>query len=147
MSIWTHAAGIIRVDSFGQFKDITENLKNLFKTCDFDSPIKDWDDCNVQKGSEGSLQVVVWKNPDVECMASHTISIFGDLRDYGIEDKEKFITWWKAILKRCAHVPGGCGIRNAVINVMFEDGGSYILDDKGHQYKIGGKNETIFNYL
>lgn len=49
-------------------------------------------------GSEGSLQISVWTNPDGSSAAKYTISIFGDLRDYdSVDEIEK---WFQRSCKR-----------------------------------------------
>ena len=46
-------------------------------------------------GSEGSLQISIWHNPVKNEMASTTVSVFGDLRDYGGKDDiEKLEKWF-----------------------------------------------------
>ena len=141
MSTWTHICGMIRVDSFRIFNNITNDLHNLFKTCSFDGPREEWNKCTVPCGSEGSLKVTIWENPDKESLASHTISIFGDLRDYGKSRKKEFVAWWKHVLKECENEKKGCWIRNAIINFEFEDGGHYALDKHGHLYRFQEKKK------
>lgn len=45
-------------------------------------------------GSEGTLEMSIWHNPDGGCLASTTVSVFGDLRDYGGDDIEKLKQWF-----------------------------------------------------
>ena len=136
MSIWTHVAGVIRLDSLHCMEDITPQIKKLFNTWEFESPLSEIEKCNVPDGSEGSLQIEIWENPDKSCSASHNIYIFGDLRDYGKDDKKKFIAWWKKTIKNCRKIKNCFGIRNAVINIEFEDGDYLVLDSKGKEYKV-----------
>ena len=45
-------------------------------------------------GSESTLKMSIWHNPDSSYMASTTVSVFGDLRDYGGSDIEKLKEWF-----------------------------------------------------
>ena len=118
MSNWTHVAGIIRVDCLrfdGRHKvDIDEILG---KECLWESPIEVWKDAEANPdkylpmGSEGSLQKSVWVNPNKSCLASYTISIFGDLRDH--HSASDIIEWFK---EKCKLF----WVRNAVITVENE---------------------------
>lgn len=47
-------------------------------------------------GSEGSLQMSIWHNPIKNEMASTTVSVFGDLRDYGGSDDIERLEQWFA---------------------------------------------------
>ena len=60
-------------------------------------------------GSEGSLRMSVWTNPEIHHVARYTVSIFGDLRDY--DTPETIIEWFK---KKCEdeELP----VRDAVIS-------------------------------
>lgn len=91
MSQWTHVNANFRLNSLGEIDDKT--LINIFgKSVDFYNMDKierdeNWKvkdkDKYLPMGSEGSLEMSIWHNPDTSCMASTTVSIFGDLRDYG----------------------------------------------------------------
>lgn len=118
MSNWTHVAGIIRVDAIRDILNAKINFDEIIgKECRWNSPNEIWEDveANPDKylpmGSEGSLQMSVWENPDKNCMASYTISIFGDLRDH--HSTSDIIEWFK---KKC----GLLWVRNAVITVENE---------------------------
>ncbi len=118
MSDWTHVAGIIRVDyiRFDSSSEIDFD-KILGKECLWDSPSNVWKDAeeNPEKylpmGSEGSLNKIVWENPDKSCLDSYTISIFGDLRDH--HSTSDIIEWFKEKCKSFC-------VRNAVITVENE---------------------------
>ena len=113
MSNWTHVAGIIRVDGIAKL-DFDEVIG---KECLWESPEEVWDDAEenpdkyLPMGSEGSLQKSIWENPDKECLASHTVSIFGDLRDH--HSTSDIIEWFK---EKCKSL----WVRNAVITVQNE---------------------------
>ena len=66
-------------------------------------------------GSEGSLQMSVWENPDESCMNVFTISVFGDLRDH--DSIEEIIKWFD---EKCSQL----WIRQAVITVENERNGT-----------------------
>lgn len=99
MSVWTHVAGIIRIDDIRLGDTLPDFDKLIGKECQWESPMEIWDDINenpqdyLPMGSEGSLEKSIWINPDKSCMSSYTVSIFGDLRDY--EDSENIIEWFK----------------------------------------------------
>lgn len=137
MSVWTHVAGCIRVDSIKCIYDITPEIKKIFKSCAFESPRKDWDTCNMPCGTEGSVQWSLWVNPDESALASHTITLFGDLRSYGKEEENDFVSWWKRVLSELATCKGSFGVRDAIISASFEDGNTIILDKEGHKYEGG----------
>lgn len=62
-------------------------------------------------GSEGTLKMSIWHNPDESCIASTTVSVFGDLRDYG--SFEEIEEWFN----RCY---GSMNVRQAVCQVNVE---------------------------
>jgi hypothetical protein len=73
----------------------------IFKTAFFDDNEKKWAECNVPMGSEGSIHVEIWRNPNESHLAAYTITIFGDLRDHGDEkDGEAFKAWFKDVCKK-----------------------------------------------
>ena len=117
MSNWTHVAGIIRVDGIGE-PDFDEIIG---KECLWGSPSEIWEDveANPDKylpmGSEGSLHKSIWENPDKDCLAAYTISIFGDLRDH--HSTSEIIDWFKKV---CSQL----WVRNAVITVDNEWNGT-----------------------
>ena len=125
MSNWTHVAGIIRVDGLAR-KDFDEIIG---KECLWGSPSEVWEDAEVNPdkylpmGSEGSLHKSIWENPNEYCLASYTVSIFGDLRDhYSTSD---IIEWFK---EKCKLL----WVRNAVITVNNE-----LLGTETYTYKEG----------
>ena len=125
MSNWTHVAGIIRIDAF-RFNDYDPDFDRLIgKECLWESPKNVWDDAEnnpdkyLPMGSEGSLQKSVWFNPDANCLASYTVSIFGDLRDH--DSTKEIIDWFKKICKKV-------WVRNAVITVTNERYGTETWD-------------------
>lgn len=112
MSVWTHVAGIIRVDGFGINPDFD---KIMGKELRWGS--SDWEHAEMFPmdympfGSEGSLSKSIWKNPDSSSMAMYTVSVFGDLRDY--EDSQAVIDWFIEVCDKL-------WIRQAVITVHTE---------------------------
>ena len=72
-------------------------------------------------GSEGTLEMSIWHNPDKSCMASTTVSVFGDLRNYGSFDEiEK---WFNKCCNRFF-------VRQAVCQVEVEGIGIKIFQNK-----------------
>lgn len=117
MSNWTHVAAIFRIDHIrfnGQEKNFTEI---------FGRELSGWNGREVwveadqhperflPYGSEGSLNMQVWTNPNPCCVAAYTVSIFGDLRDH--DDVDEIICWFE---EKCK----GLAIRQAVITVDNE---------------------------
>jgi len=121
MSQWTHINGSIRVDCVRGLQPIP-NFKELFKTCDWADDEDIWDACNVPKGSEGSVKVNIWENPEENHVAAYTVQVFGDLRDFGTPDYPEVKKWFEDI---CLNK--GLEIRNAVLEVDIEYGNTYIL--------------------
>ena len=118
MSVWTHVAGIIRVDDI-RFDNYSPNFDKIVgKECLFESSENTWRDMQnnpndyMPYGSEGTLQKSVWIDPDKSSMAAYTISVFGDLRDY--EEPQPIIDWFIKVCDRFEW------IRQAVITVETE---------------------------
>lgn len=129
MSAWTHVAAVFRIDGIRDKKNIGPlgNVKwdkitgRTIYDCDWlteDTYEKrrmkdDWDAYSkhpnrfVPTGSEGSLQRLVWINPDKSSMAAYTVTVFGDLRDY--DDHEAIHKWFNGVCEKCY-------IRQAVCN-------------------------------
>lgn len=94
MSIWTHVAGVIRIDGITG----ATPKPQLGNICTFYSDPDEWNKCDVPKGSEGSLQYSLWENPNDSHAAKYTVSVFGDLRDY--DSIEGIVAYFKRISKR-----------------------------------------------
>lgn len=129
MSQWTHVNASFRLDSFGRTED--EELINIFgKSIDFYHmdeieydeywEVKDKDKY-LPMGSEGTLEMSIWHNPNESCIASTTVSIFGDLRDYG--DYEEIEKWFN----KCCDAFGSIGIRQAFCQVNVEGFGTKVF--------------------
>lgn len=116
MSYWTHVNGSIRVDSV-QLKN--KEIKALFKTCKFDSPFEEWEDCNVPRGSEGSLQVLLHFNSSKYEACRVIMTIYGDLRGFDESRHHEIIEWINGIIKD---------------NDMFVRDGVLTLNGKTYRY-------------
>lgn len=134
MSNWTHVAGIIRIDAFRFLKGEELDWDKIFgKECHFDSDKSIWNDyCNhpenyLPSGSEGTLQKLVWINPNINYTASYVVSIFGDLRDH--DNPKEIIEWFKNVIR-----DNDLWVRNAVITAENEWHGTetwtYYEEDK-----------------
>ena len=115
MSQWTHVAAIFRLDSFGKISD--ESIYKAFgKEVTWDD-LYNYDESDDTKtlpmGSEGTLEMSIWHNSDECHMASTTVSVFGDLRDYGGIDIDKLKEWFNDC---CKHFM----VRQAVMHVIDE---------------------------
>ena len=123
MSNWTHIAGIVRVDSIRCFMP-EPNWKEIFgKELHYEDDEKVWEDAEnnpseyLPMGSEGSLEMNVWENPDKNHIFSYVVSIFGDLRNH--DSSEEIIEWFKdKVMNK------GLMIRQAVITVENEVNGT-----------------------
>lgn len=122
MSVWTHVAGVIRVDSCRWSENEVDRLREIVgKECRWDSPSEVWEDYEAHPdrympmGSEGSLQMSVWEDPDRGCVAAYTISVFGDIRDFSYPSE--IVDWFKAV---CEEIGEIFGIRGAVIEAYCE---------------------------
>ena len=124
MSTWTHCAGIIRVNAIRLNKnDILDFDSIVGKECLFDDDISVWEDMDEHPenympcGSEGSLHKSIWVNPDTDCLAAFTVSVFGDLRDYSDVDAIKtwFIGVCNKLFVREAVITIGCDINEDTI--------------------------------
>lgn len=119
MSNWTHVAGIVRINHLVLNPDDKIDFEMIFgREVLWDM---DWSDieCDprptLPMGSEGSLRMSVWQNPDPNSLAAYTISIFGDLRDH--DDPNEIINWFKEKLKSFF-------VRQATITVQNEYNGT-----------------------
>ena len=124
MSNWTHVAAIVRVD-FIKWDEDTSELdfdEIVGKECLFEFDRETWNDARsnpdkyLPMGSEGSLHKSIWINPDKNCLARYTISIFGDLRDHN--SPQEIIDWFKKLCDKL-----GNSVRNAVITASNEVNG------------------------
>ena len=121
MSSWVHVCGVMRIDDL-RLRDGNPDFDELIgKECLFNDNYEVWEDAEsnpdkyLPMGSEGSLQKSVWINPDKNCIAAYTVTIFGDLRDCYEDDAKKIIQWFKEKAENLL-------VRNAVICVEYEYG-------------------------
>lgn len=133
MSVWTHVAGIIRVDDI-DWDDGCYTAPNwdeiVGKELFYQSDSTLWDeydnnpDAFMPTGSEGSLHKSIWVNPKKSSVTKYSVSIFGDLRDYG--DIDAVANWFGSVCEKL-------WVRNAFITVECELGAkltAYWNDDK-----------------
>lgn len=129
MSQWTHVNSSFRLNSFGRTDD--EELIRIFgKSVDYYGMSdleydEHWEVKEKEKylpmGSEGTLDISIWHHPDTSNMASTTVSVFGDLRDYNSFDE---IEEW---FNRCCDTLGRFGIRQAFCQVEVEGLGTKVF--------------------
>ena len=127
MSQWTHVAAIFRLNSLGGISD-EEIIKVFGREVQYKN-LYDYDKSSAEKtlpmGSEGTLEMSIWHNPDKSCVASTTVSVFGDLRDYGgSEDIEKLKKWFDEVCEKL-------WIRNAIMQIEDE----YANGTEVYEYK------------
>lgn len=129
MSQWTHVNASFRLNSIGEIPD--EEIIDIFgKQVDYRGMSNIEYDENYEvkdkhkylpMGSEGTLEMSIWHNPDKSCMASTTVSVFGDLRDYGNFDEiEK---WFNKCCDKFI-------VRQAVCQVEVEGVGIKVFQNK-----------------
>ena len=124
MSTWTHVVSVFRIDHIRYFGEL--DFVNIFgKTCKFEDKNDIWVDARehpdeyLPMGSEGSLEMNVWTNPDRGFLPAYTVSVFGDLRDYN--DIYAIKAWF---YKCCSKV----NIRQAVIEIYCEESDPVVLN-------------------
>lgn len=130
MSYWVHVAAIVRLDSlrglYGVDDDeLLEEIKKHFGKSDSEyksNGEKSWwnwqQDEWLPAGSEGTCEMSIWENPDKHCAPSHTVSIFGDLRD--VKSGDAIVEWFKGKVSDKALDGKGFWVRQAVITIEEE---------------------------
>lgn len=95
MSQWTHVNASFRLNSLGSYIS-DEEIYDVFgrhvgfnDLCDFDEEYK-----TTPMGSEGSLDIHIWHNPEADHVASTQVSVFGDLRDFGEDGDIEMLKKW-----------------------------------------------------
>ena len=102
MSQWTHINATFRLDSFAGTKaDVIKIIgkpylpyRDLNGTIDRDLIETRMNRCKLPCGSEGSLEYIIWENPEKSSLAKFTVCIFGDLRDFGDEEDYNNVIKW-----------------------------------------------------
>lgn len=126
MSCWAHISAIIRIDAFRfteyQTKIIRKEIREMLgKECDYEADDDVWDDAAkhpekyLPMGSEGSLQMKIYTNPDISELTAYTVVIWGDLRDAGYTEQDlkmEYIEWFK---KKLFEINKKYSIRQATI--------------------------------
>ena len=126
MSIWTHVAGVIRIDDFRMDDrtnaQIKRDLTNLIgKELSFYDSDRKWNDQErhpekyLPCGSEGSLKASIWINPKKSSLAAYPVTIFGDLRDY--DSANEIILWFN---KKINEIREHYMVRQATITAETE---------------------------
>lgn len=113
MSVWTHVNASFRLDSLGMISDekITSVIGKELMYDEMDW-LEDYDENEyLPMGSEGTLNYSVWHNPNESIMASTTVTVFGDLRDY--DNADKIEVWFNKVCN-------SFHIRQAVCQVEVE---------------------------
>ena len=139
MSHWVHVAAIVRLDALRiGGESFTDDIKAYFGKSTDDYPC-DWEDSYdhpeqwLPGGSEGTCSMQVWENPDQHCLATYTVSIFGDLRDVDMGDH--ILEWFEKKLSLEVICSQPFSVRQAVISVEEEYTG------KIHTWTWGGEKE------
>ena len=118
MSQWTHVAGIIRIDDMRMLPMAEHPRDYMGNTCDYDDDEYTWDECDVPKGSEGSLEYSIFENPMHNHLSAYSVQIFGDLRDYNdLKEIEEYLN----------KITSGRMVRQGVVTVDIEREKTYII--------------------
>lgn len=119
MSVWTHVAGIIRLDGYYDYMDIQNWLSRPARF--EDETYRVWEKCTLPMGSEGSL---VWElhgtGRDLSLCNSY-ICFHGDLRDFDVDDGAKIVTWWNDIFDRKLKVSLLPGMQSVETKLIFRN--------------------------
>jgi hypothetical protein len=135
MSQWTHVAGVIRFDGI---VSLGMPAPDLGKTVSYDDPEHKWSDCNVPKGSEGSLEHSLHTSSSESSLARWVATIWGDLRSY--DDADEIIAYFKRITEG-RMVRGG----NFTINVDGKPARTFAYDvEKSLWYELSKSTELEF---
>lgn len=102
MSIWSQVAMIFRVDYIDWDLEGELDFDQLFgKTYTWEqhADYEAHPETYLPMGSEGSLEMSVWTNPQESYADRYTVSIFGSLRDHYAKDVEALLAWFD---QKCA---------------------------------------------
>ena len=138
MSQWTHVCGCIRIECIDHGSVNSKIEEILGKILRYGSPMEEWElqdsnpDLYTPTGSEGGVEYDVWENPKEYELPSHTVSIWGDLRDYC--SVKKITKWFNKILYN-----SGLLIRDAVLSIDVEFQNKTVL-----LYKYGAGECVVF---
>lgn len=146
MSNWTHVAGVVRVDAIRELDGMSaDKIRDILgKEVHFDSKTAVWDDYYKHPeeylpcGSEGSLHMSIWENPNTSQIPAYVVSIFGDLRDH--DSAMEIVKWFRT--KTLVLNAISCGVRNACITARNECHGteSWTYDDNSSHDFIDNNN-------
>lgn len=107
MSIWTHVAGIIRIDDTRFGGSNVKKIKELIEE-------------GLPYGSEGSLKFEVYEPAEKRSIAAYVVSIYGDLRDF--DSSLEIIDWFKGVCCKIDEMKSDdiISIRQAIITSRTE---------------------------
>lgn len=125
MSVWTHVAGIARIDSFDVIPNETfeEKIGYVVK---WESASWEWDLANTKPelftpfGSEGGVNYSIIENKEEGSVDKYCVTFYGDLRNY--DDVDAVECWFEKILYE-----SGFMIRDAVLSIDLEFGEKRIV--------------------
>ena len=115
MSIWTHVAGLVRLDKLKGMNPITtSHIKSIFEN------MKPY-------GSEGPVEIAVVEHThlDESAVVWCSVIIYGDLRDYEYKQVEEIKEWFTGTCDQL--FPKGVIVRQAVMHIEVETGEDVIL--------------------
>ena len=122
MSIWTHVAAVVRIDDIGAiFGDSTDWNAYFGKELHYEDDLETWEEAEehperfLPMGSEGSLTLHIWENPNENDLNRYNVMIFGDLRDR--DNPNKILEWFK---EKIAGITTAGMVRQAVITIETE---------------------------
>jgi len=138
MSVWTHVAGILRLNLNQGDRLTDEELIEIVKNTlgvtlprnigDLETEVgqKLWDEFEASEhkvpcGAEGSLQYDIALTYDAHSTSRVVVTIWGDLRGVGYIDMPSIERWLKKSLRRWTLEPRALGWSSAQLTIMPED--------------------------
>lgn len=96
MSQWTHVSGCLRVDGMPQM-GLVADIRAILGTPSGEYDAKPYEEgSNIPGGSEGTIQYAI--NAAGDGLVWKTVAIWGDLRDFDLDDCAEIDTWFARIV-------------------------------------------------